>query len=91
MATIVEYSGHKKPENRYPEQIISPPHSGPCCFTEMQEIGESQDDGRWIFQYKRCGTCGFAVRVILREVPNAALVAELRRTFRHAFTRGYSA
>jgi hypothetical protein len=91
MATIVEYSDHERPTNLYPERIVSPAHSGPCCFTEMHEIGESQDDGRWVFQYKRCRKCGFAVRVILREVPNAALVAELQRTFRYAITRGYSA
>jgi hypothetical protein len=90
MATIVEYSGHKKPENRYPERIISPPHSGPCCFTDMQEIGEPQHDARWVFQYKRCRRCGFAVRVILREIPNAALVAELRQTLANAFVRGFS-
>jgi hypothetical protein len=90
MATIVEYSGHKKPKNAYPERMISPPQSGPCCFTDMQEIGEPQQDGRWVFQYKRCRKCGFAVRVILREIPNAALVAELRQTLANAFARGFS-
>jgi hypothetical protein len=90
MATIVEYSGHKKPKNRYPECIVSPPRSGPCCFSDMEEIGEPQQDGRWVFQYKRCRKCGFAVRVILREIPNAALVAELRQTLANAFARGFS-
>jgi hypothetical protein len=91
MATIIEYSREKEPTNAYPKSIVSPPFSGPCCFSDMQEIGEPQQDGRWVFQYKRCRKCGFAVRVILREVPNAGLVEELQRTFRYAFTRGYSA
>jgi hypothetical protein len=90
MATIVEYSDDKKPRNQYPETIISPPHSGSCCFTDMEGIGEAQQDGRWVFQYKRCRKCGFAVRVILREIPNAALVAELRQTLANAFARGFS-
>lgn len=89
MATIVEYSDDKKPRNQYPETIISPPHSGPCCFTDMQEIGEPQEDARWVFQYKRCRGCGFAVRVILREIPNAALVAELRQILAKGIVRGF--
>jgi hypothetical protein len=56
----------------------------------MQEIGTPQDDGRWVFQYKRCRKCGFAVRVILREIPNAALATELRHTLANAFVRGFS-
>ncbi|HSB68454.1 MAG TPA: hypothetical protein VLT62_03855 [Candidatus Methylomirabilis sp.] len=44
--------------------------------------------GRWVFRYKRCRLCGFAVRIILREVPEAALVAELRKTLTSASTRG---
>ncbi len=90
MPTIIEYSGHKEPRNQYPQSIISPPHSGPCCFTDMEDVGEPQEDARWVFQYKRCRKCGFALRVILRETPNAALVAELRQTFQYAFTRGFS-
>jgi len=90
MPTIIEYSGRKKPRNQYPKSIVSPPSSGPCCCTDMQELGEPAQDDRWVFQYKRCGTCGFAVRVLLREIPNGALVAELRHTFRRAFVRGFS-
>ena len=89
MPTIVEYTTHKKPENRFPDRIISPPQSGPCCFTDMEDIGESQKGGRWVFRYKRCRKYGFAVRVILREVPDAVLVADLQKCFRRAFTRGF--
>lgn len=90
MPTIIEYSGRKKPQNQYPRLMISPLHSGPCCFSDMEDIGEPQMDARWVFQYRRCRKCGFALRVILREIPNATLVAELRHTFQFAFTRGYS-
>jgi hypothetical protein len=87
MPTIVEYTNQKRPRNLYPERIISPPRSGPCCFTDMQEIGELQEEGRWVYQYKRCRKCGFAVRVILREIPDAALAAELRKILANSFVR----
>lgn len=88
MATIVKYTDQKGPENLYPERIISPPRSGSCCLTDMEEIGEPQEDGRRVFQYKRCRKCGFAVRVILREMPDPALEAELRKTLAKSFLRG---
>ena len=87
MATIIEYTDQKSPENLYPERIVSPSHSGPCCFTEMEEIGASQQDSRWVFQYKRCKNCGFAVRVIVRELPNAALIKDLKNILATAFVR----
>jgi hypothetical protein len=87
MATIVEYTDRKAPQNCYPQRIISPPRSGPCCFSDMEEIGTSQEEGRWVYQYKRCRQCGFTVRVILREIPNGALVAELREILATAFQR----
>jgi hypothetical protein len=87
MATIVEYTDQKRPKNQYPERIISPIRSGPCCFSDMEEIGKPQEDSRWVFQYKRCRKCGFTVRVILREIPDAALAAELRRTLANSFVR----
>ena len=87
MATIVEYTDEKRPRNLYPDRIISPVRSGPCCFSDMEEIGKAQEDSRWVFQYKRCKKCGFAVRVILREIPDAALAAELRKTLANSFVR----
>jgi hypothetical protein len=85
--TIVEYTDHKQPRNLYPQRIISPVRSGPCCFTDMEEVGKPQEDGRWVFQYKRCRKCGFALRVILREIPDAALAAELRKILANSFVR----
>ena len=87
VSSIVEYTDQKAPKNAYPARIISPVRSGPCCFTDMEEIGKPQDEGRWVFQYRRCRKCGFAVRVILREIPDAALAAELRRTLANSFVR----
>jgi hypothetical protein len=40
-----------------------------------------------VYQYRRCRQCGFAGRVILRKIPDAALVAGLRETLAHAFMR----
>lgn len=87
MTTIVEYTDRKQPRNQYPQRIVSPVRSGPCCFTDMEEIGKPQEDGRWVFQYKRCRKCGFALRVILREIPDAALAAELRKILANSFVR----
>lgn len=85
--TIVEYTDQKRPKNAYPARIVSPPRSGPCCFSDMEEVGKPQQEGRWVFQYRRCRQCGFAVRVILREIPDEALAAELRRTLANSFVR----
>jgi hypothetical protein len=87
MATIVEYTDRKPPQNRYPKKIISPSRSGPCCFSEMEEIGRLQETEQWEFRYKRCRKCGFTIRVILHERPDVALVARLRETLAHAFER----
>ena len=87
MPTIVEYTDRKHPANHYPTRIISPPHSGPCCFSDMEEIGAPQREGRWEYVYKRCRTCGFAVRVIVRELPDEALVTELRKILEVSFQR----
>jgi len=87
MATIVEYTDVKAPQNRYPTRIISPAHAKPCCFTDLAEVGPAQQDGRWESQYKRCRQCGFTVRMIVRELPDAPLIGELRRTLETAFQR----
>jgi hypothetical protein len=88
MATIVEYAEHKTPVNGYPDRIISPPRSGPCCFSDMEEIGtDREEEGRWVYRYKRCHTCGFTVRMIQRELPDMALAAEVRHKLTNAFRR----
>lgn len=87
MPTIVEYTDTKEPRNQYPARIISPSRSGACCFSDMQTIGEPQREGRWSYGYKRCRQCGFTVRVILREVPDEALITELRHILENSFLR----
>ncbi len=87
MATIVEYTDSKTPQNLYPERIISPSRSAACCFSDMEPVGVAQQDGHWMYQYKRCRSCGFTVRVIVREIPNEALIAELRQILATSFQR----
>ncbi len=87
MPTIVEYTDKKPPANRYPQRIISPSRSGPCCFTEMVEIGAVEREQHWEYAYKRCRKCGFAVRVIVRELPDEVLVKELQKILEVSFQR----
>jgi len=87
MATIVEYTDRKQPENRYPTRIISPTRPQLCCFTDMEELGTARETDRWVFQYKRCRHCGFTVRVILRALPDEAVAADLRRILATSFQR----
>ncbi len=90
MKTIVEYTTEKPPTNQYPRLLVSPPSSAPCCFSGMEQVGPPQEDERWVFQYTRCRQCGFVVRVILREIPDAALAAELRALLAKSLTRGFA-
>ena len=87
MPTIVEYSDQKPPTNRYPHRIISPSRAAGCCFSDMEEVGTPQQDGHWVHQYRRCRQCGFAVRVILREIPDTTLAKSLRATLARSFVR----
>ncbi|MBP1776545.1 MAG: hypothetical protein H6Q86_2555 [candidate division NC10 bacterium] len=87
MSSIVEYTDAKSPDNLYPRRIVSPRKSGPCCFSDMELVGEPHFEGRWVFQYRRCRQCGFTVRVILRQVPDDVLMAEVRKEFATLFMR----
>jgi hypothetical protein len=78
MATIVEYTDQQPPANRYLHRIISPPRAGDCCFSAMEWLDVPQVTVRWVYQDRRCRQCGFAVRVILREIPDPASMAHLR-------------
>jgi hypothetical protein len=91
MPTIVEYTDRKTPQNLYPDRIVSPQRSKPCCFSDMEEIGTPQQDGKYLYQYKRCRRCGFTVRLILGELVDEALVAELRQVLETAFRRSIPA
>ncbi len=87
MATIVEYTDAQTPRNEFPLRIVSPTRSSGCCFTHMDSIGDVQREGQWEYQYKRCATCGYTVRCILREIPDEALIAELRGILAVSFQR----
>jgi len=54
-------------------------------------VDRSQPCSRWVFQYNRCRTCGFALRVILPEIPDAALPGDLRQILANSFVRNVPA
>jgi hypothetical protein len=87
MPTIVEYTDRKPPENQYPHRIVSPPRSSACCFSDMEDMGRATREAHWEFRYRRCRTCGFTVRVILRPIPDEALLEDLRAELARAFVR----
>jgi hypothetical protein len=87
MATIVEYTDRKAPQNSYPQYIISPSRSGPCCVEAMEELGPAEEEGRQMVQYRRCRRCGFTVRLALDTRVDTKLAAELRQTLATAFQR----
>lgn len=87
MPTIVTYTDREPATNQYPMRIVSPSRPKSCCFSDMEEIGTAIQDERWIYQYRRCRECGFTVRVVLREIPDAALADELRRILAVSFVR----
>ena len=87
MPTIVKYTDTQPPRNQYPHRIISPAQAGRCCFSAMEEIGPEVHGDHWVYRYKRCRTCGFAVRVVVRALPDAALLASLRAALSTAFQR----
>jgi hypothetical protein len=61
-ATIVEYSDRMQAANRYPDRIVSPSTPGSCCSLGMEQVGDDQREGEWIFVYMRCRSCGYTVR-----------------------------
>jgi len=87
MPTIVTYTDTASPRNQFPRRIISPTHAGPCCFAAMHPIGAVCREGRYEYEYRRCRTCGFTVRVIVRYLPDQVLLASLRREFATTLTR----
>ena len=63
MATIVEYTTKKPPENAYPIRIVSPPASNRCCINgNMERVGKVEHDEGRTYYYLRCRKCGYTVR-----------------------------
>ncbi len=81
MPTIVTYTDKQPPRNQFPQRIISPTRSGPCCFSAMEAVGGVGRDDRWEYTYRRCRTCGFTVRVVVRPLPDQAEIAKLKKLF----------
>ncbi|HSB70090.1 MAG TPA: hypothetical protein VLT62_12220 [Candidatus Methylomirabilis sp.] len=80
MATIVTYRDDQPPLNNFPERIISPTRSGPCCFSAMEDLGVICHQGQWEYAYRRCRTCGFTVRGIVRYVLDEEEIANLQES-----------
>lgn len=76
VASIVEYNEEKAAVNGYPERIISPPHPSSCCSSGMEQVGDVEEDGNWLYIYKRCRTCGYTVRHFL--MMNAKAIRKMR-------------
>jgi len=91
MPTIVTYTDTAAPRNQFPRRIISPTHSGPCCFSAMQHLGRVCREERYEYEYRRCRTCGFTVRVIVRYLPDQARLAALRTLFATTMKGKFSA
>jgi hypothetical protein len=53
----------------------------------MEDVGVAMRDGDWEYRYRRCRTCGFAVRVIVRPILDEELLASLRRELAKSFVR----
>lgn len=81
MATIVEYSAEKQPQNAYPERIISPPSPGPCCFAYMERVGKIEREKAFPYYYRRCRVCGFTVKHFLPVEPVEVNLQRLLETF----------
>jgi hypothetical protein len=77
----------KTPRNGYPRHIVSPAHAGPCCFSNMEELGAAEQAGRWLVQHKCCRRCGFTVWMVLHELLDTRLAAALRQILATAFQR----
>lgn len=53
----------------------------------MVDVGDPQEERRWVFQYRRCARYGFTIRRSFREIPDEARLTKLRRTLAHSFIR----
>ncbi|MEK6661300.1 MAG: hypothetical protein AABY63_05390 [candidate division NC10 bacterium] len=71
MASIVEYDERKSAINAYPGRIVSPPQPNDCCPSGMEQVGDVEEDGNWLYVYKRCRVCGYTVRHFLMMSPKA--------------------
>ena len=90
MPTIVTYTDAEPPRAQFPQRIISPTHSSPCCSSEMEDVGMVQADERYEYAYRRCQSCGFTVRMIVRPVVDEAQFAAVRKLFATTIGQAFS-
>ena len=57
----------------------------------MEALGAVYREGRWEYAYRRCRTCGFTVRVIVRYLPDHMRIANLQKIFATVLSRGIAA
>jgi hypothetical protein len=53
----------------------------------MEDVGGAMREPDWEYRYRRCRTCGFTVRVILRPILDEALLRDLREELAKSFVR----
>jgi hypothetical protein len=53
----------------------------------MEDMGRATREAHWEYRYRRCLTCGFTVRLILRPIPDEALLGDLREELARSFVR----
>ncbi len=90
MPTIVTYTDAEPPSAEFPQRIISPSRSSPCCLSGMEDLGTVQADERYEYAYRRCRTCGFTVRTIVRPIIDEARLAAVRKVFAETIGRAFS-
>ncbi len=88
MPTIVTYSDTHPPVDHFPDCISSPTHASPCCTANMDTLGHLGREDRFEYTYRRCRTCGFTVRGIVRYLPDERRLADLRRLLATTLTKG---
>jgi hypothetical protein len=91
MPSLVTHTDQEPPTNRSSHRINSPPRASDCCFSLMEWLDTPQRDGRGVYQDRRCPRCGFAVRVLLHEIPDAALATNRRESLAPSFLRNVPA
>lgn len=53
----------------------------------MEALGTVYREARWEYAYRRCRTCGYTVRVIVRYLPDPVEIATLQKLFATVFSR----
>ncbi len=84
MPTIVTYTDAYPPLNDFPQRTT---HPSPCCFAAMEVLGPACREEHWEYAYRRCRTCGFTVRLIVRYVLDQAEIAKLQKLFASVLSR----